>query len=130
MNNIVRVFKDTDMRNQHAGLRMVAAKANVNLDALDQHEHVVFLNSKKNRIKAFSFNGVISYLYSEKEPLDLNALVGIVQTFSPGAKANVNEAVKKALSKKLNKKLQIKNKADIAHLTKRGYDEANIRRTP
>lgn len=61
MNTIIRLFKDTDMRNQHDGLNKIAKRNKVKLDQLGAGEHVVFVNTQLNRVKLYSANGVLSY---------------------------------------------------------------------
>lgn len=100
MNKLVRVFLETDMRCQHAGLRTLAAKAKVKLSKLNAGEHVVFVNKARNRVKLYSNNGVISYLWKEKGMLDMAALAQIPYTFQQG-EFDMKKAVKMSLMKRL-----------------------------
>lgn len=103
MNKIVRVFLDTNMACQHNGLRSLASKHGVKLEALDNREHVIFVNKARNRVKLYSANGVISYLWKEKGRLDMMALSMIPETFSNqvGDGFHMNKAIKATLIKRL-----------------------------
>lgn len=100
MDKIIRVFLDTNMACQHNGLRALAEKNHVKLGALENREHVIFVNKARNRVKLYSANGVISYLWKEKGRLDMNALVKIPETFHGGG-FNMDKAIKATLVKRL-----------------------------
>ena len=103
MNKIVRVFLDTDMRCQHFGLREIAQRSKVNLKTLDQGEHVIFVNKSRNRVKLYSANGVLTYVWKEKGRLDMSTLAAIPYTFQNG-NLNMKRAEELTLTRRLEAK--------------------------
>lgn len=103
MNKLIRLFLETDMRLQHTGLRDLAAREGVHINALTKGEHVIFLNKAKTRVKLYSYNGVLSYLWNAKTPLDLAAIQEIPNTFARG-RFDMDAAMKTRLEKKVHGK--------------------------
>lgn len=102
MNKILRVFLDTDMRNQHDGLEKIATKNKVSLIDLDQGSHVIFVNTRCNKIKIYSSNGVLSYMKKDTGgKLDLNMIEMIPHSFNQTGAIDWNKAAKLSLEKKL-----------------------------
>lgn len=99
MNRIIRVFLNVDMRNQHTGLTNVALRENISLKKLKLNEHVIFINNKKNRLKMFSSNGLLSYLKSDKGALNLNLIEQIPRCFNENETINWTKAQRLALEK-------------------------------
>lgn len=104
MNKIIRVFLDTDMRCQHPGLVLIAAKEGIKLDALEQNEHALFLNKFKNKVKIYSHNKVLSYMRHDKGKLDLMALQEIPKTFATKGHLDFDAAIKKSLLTRIERK--------------------------
>lgn len=102
MNKILRVFLDTDMRNQHAGLHKVAKSKKVDLTNLDNGEHVVFVNGACDKVKVFSSRGVLSYVRKDtKGKLDLNMIEMIPHSFNQLGGIDWEKASRLSLEKKL-----------------------------
>ena len=101
-NRVVRIFLDVDFRNQHTGLSLVASKHKVDVDALKDGEHLIFVNSKRNKIKMYSSRGVLSYLRLKKGVIDLNTLVEIPKCFSHNLSVSYDKALTKVIKNKLN----------------------------
>lgn len=102
MNNILRVFTDTDMRCQHPGLKKVAAKQRVLLDNLTAGEHVIFINTACDRMKMYSSGGVLSYIKTEGR-IDMRYISAFPKAFNASGKFEYDLAVKEVLEKKLGK---------------------------
>lgn len=103
INSVVKVFLDTDMRLQHKGLREIASSKKINLSNLDIGEHVIFINTKLNRIKMWSRGNIISYLYKEKGRIDLQYIGEIPKAFDAHGKVDFDKAVRINLEKRLAK---------------------------
>lgn len=103
MNKIVRLFLDTDMRNQHEGLIYVAAQSKINLKALDEGEHVLFLNKALNKMKLYSHTGVLTYQRQDKGKFDLNAIQAIPQSFDRNGRLDLDKALRTTIEKKIKK---------------------------
>lgn len=101
MNKILRVFLDVDMRNQHDGLSTLATKNKVNLSNLDPGCHVIFINSKQNKIKVFSCRGTLTYIRKDKGRIDLNFISMIPQAFNDFGELEWAKAEKLSLEKRL-----------------------------
>ena len=110
-NKVVRVFFNVNMSAQHFGLYNVAMAEKINLNALRQGEHAVFINKKCNRIKVYSSNGCLSYMKRDKG-IDLGIIQMIAQSFSESGELSFTKAEKLSLEKKL-KKLDVWGKPDV-----------------
>jgi hypothetical protein len=100
-NQVVHLFKDVDMRNQHNGLQRIAQKQKVRLDALGAGEHVVFLNSRLNKVKLYSHQGVLSYYRSPSGKLNLHIVEQIPACFSAKGGMDWDKADRLALERLL-----------------------------
>lgn len=63
---VTHVFLDVNMGCQHNGLKELAKKKNVNLDKLPAMTSAIFVSRNRNRIKLYSYNGVLHYLRSDE----------------------------------------------------------------
>lgn len=99
----VNIFLGADLRLGHDGLRKLAKSKNVLLSELNRDEAVIFINSARDKIKSYSWNGVVSYMRSKEtnRPIDLMALDYLVKTFNPSGQMNYPAALRLALLKRL-----------------------------
>ena len=104
INRVVRLFLDTDMRNQHQGLMELAKKQSVDIAKLAVVEHVVFVNASLNRVKICSKGNVLSYLFRDKGQIDMQAFKEIASAFGEDGSINFDRALKESLVKRLAKK--------------------------
>lgn len=102
----VHVFLGADMRSMHRGLREIAKANGIDLTKLKKGEAAVFINASKNKLKSYSFNGVISYVRFDdpQRPIDLNALDELPKAFDPNGKLDYSRALKATLEKRLKSK--------------------------
>lgn len=97
------------MRSAHPGLRRMAEKSNIDLTKLNEGEAVIFINAKKTKMKAYSYNGVLSYVRFDdpKRPIDMSSLNEIPRAFDRRGTLHYNRALLLTLQKKLRvKKLE------------------------
>lgn len=99
----VNVFLDVDMRSGHQGLTIYAKKKGVDLRAMNNGHAVVFINRARNKMKCYSYNGVLSYYRSDdvKRPIDLTTIEMFPRAFSPDGSMDYNKALKASLEKQL-----------------------------
>jgi hypothetical protein len=96
----VHVFTDVDMRMGHEGLEDVARGHRVSLKGLEAGEAAVFISRNRMRMKAYSWNGVVSYLRAKAlRPFDLSAVDEFAKAFSPEGVMDYDKAIKKRLEK-------------------------------
>lgn len=98
-NKILRVFLDVNMQKGHKGLMEHAKKYSVSVLKLQPQEHVVFINSKGDKMKIYSANNVVSYRREDKK-LELGTLQHFAECFGADGFA-YDEALKKVLLKKM-----------------------------
>lgn len=108
MNKILRVFLETDMRNQHDGLRIIAKEKDVHLDDLEPGEHVIFVNREMTRLKMFSAMGLLSYIKRDKG-IDMNVIEEIPKCFSARGGVDWKKAERLSLDRKLGKRFEEDN---------------------
>lgn len=102
MQKLVRCFLNTDMRCQHDGLAEVANNEKVDVHNLKKGEHIVFINTKRNRVKMISPGGVLSYLRLAKGQVDLETLKLIPEAFTDGdLELAYSNSLKKLIKKKM-----------------------------
>lgn len=99
----VHVFLGSDLRSGHLGLAAQAQKNKVSLKELEKNEAVVFINRKKNKMKAYAYNGVLSYVRFDdpKRGIDLGALDEFPKAFDAEGQMDYSKALRAALEKKL-----------------------------
>lgn len=103
----VKFLFNADMRGGHDHLLAQAKKLNIDLGDLRLEEAVVFINRRQNKIKTFSYNGVISYVRFTEDShrgIDLNALSEIARAFNKNGVLDYNKALKQSLITRLREK--------------------------
>lgn len=107
----VHFFLGADLRSQHLGLIAIAKKANIDLLRLNAEEAVIFINSAKNKIKSFSYNGVVSYIKFDdpKRGIDMDALNEIPKAFDKNGTLNYTKALKASLEKRMLSRSRFKD---------------------
>lgn len=100
MNRVTHFFVGADLRCQHDGLALLAAKKGVSVSKLKEGNHVIFVNNSKNKIKMYSPGGVLSYMKSDRR-LDLQAVGRIPQTFGKSIELKYKGALKSRIEKTL-----------------------------
>jgi hypothetical protein len=101
----VRVFLGADMRGAHVGLAAQAARHQVSLSKLGPQEAVIFINRARDRLKSYSFNGVISYVhFTDKRAIDMAALNELPRAFNADGTLDYSKALRVALEKRLSLK--------------------------
>ena len=112
MNRIVRIFLDVDFRNQHDGLAKLARENNVSVGSLKDGEHIIFINTARNKIKMYSNRDVLSYMrLPSGRKVDLEALVEMTKCF----KGDIKVSYKTALTKKVKDKLRLNSHINTHH---------------
>jgi hypothetical protein len=100
---ILRVFHDVDLRNNHVGLTRYVAKYNIVTGTMPVGEHLVFINTKRDKVKIFSGGGLLSYYMAPHGRLNLNVIQELPSYFDGGT-FNWKKAELLALDKLLAKK--------------------------
>jgi hypothetical protein len=93
------------MRTMHKGMGALLDKQGIKRLATD--EAVIFINRARDRLKSYSYNGVISYVRftgSDKRAIDLSAIDEIARAFNSDGTLDYNRALKKHLEKRLKVK--------------------------
>lgn len=81
MAKLVHFFKNTDMRNAHAGLLSICKKEKVDAQNLKVGEFVLFINRTQSVIKLLGPNGTIVHVKSGHR-LDLRTIQQIPENFN------------------------------------------------
>lgn len=102
----IKILLGADMRSGHPGLKKQALKMGFDIDTLKEGEAVVFINVSKDRMKAYSWNGVLSYVrFTEKNrAIDLNAIDEFPKAFSPDGSMDYRKALRASLLKRIGDK--------------------------
>ena len=100
----VKFFFGADLRGGHDMLIKQAKKAGVDLKDLAPAEAAVFINRAKDKLKSFSYNGVMSYIRFPREEnrrIDMMALNELARAFDSRGVLNYNKALRQSLIKRL-----------------------------
>lgn len=102
MNRVVHVFLNTHMGLGHDGLTAYAAKHKVDLGALSQGAHVVFINRARDKVKMYSANEVVHYKRLKSgEKLRMESLQHFPKCFTAEGELNYSQALAKSFEKYL-----------------------------
>lgn len=100
----IKIFTGVDLIVSHDGLKEYAKKHKVDLKELRTGEVAIFVNTKKDKMKSYAWNGVLSYLRRTEyeRPFDLQAF----NAFSLKADGTISyvDGLKARLEKVLRKR--------------------------
>lgn len=107
----VNLFLGADLRSGHPGLTKLAKSRGIVLKELRTGEAVIFINSKKDKMKAFAWNGVLSYVRfdDKKRAIDLSAIDEFPRAFDKDGVMDYAKALRASLEKRLARPGQIKD---------------------
>jgi hypothetical protein len=103
----VKFLFNADLRGGHDNLKAQSKKVGVDLEKLETEEAAVFINRQRNKIKTYSYNGVMSYIRFTEEShrgIDMNALSEIARAFDKRGQLDYNKALKASLLQRLSKR--------------------------
>ncbi len=103
---MIYLFEGVDMRYGHDALKIIAKKKRVDLEKLPPKSAVFFLSNDKHRLKAYSFNGVLSYMRQQEynRPIDIGAIEEFSKAFDAKGNFDYTKALKVRLEKLLTRK--------------------------
>lgn len=97
------------MRLGHDGLIALAKTKKIDINELKPGEALIFINTKRDRMKCFAWNKVVSFVRSVdiNRPIDVGVLDYLAQAFNENGVMDYPRALKEALEDKLKgKKLE------------------------
>ena len=100
----MQVFLNTDLRMGHPGLSKLAIKNKLNPDTLADGEYILFINSKKNKLKLYAAKEIVAYLRLKTGVLDMRAISIIPRVFESRGRVDYDEAIREVLTKELARK--------------------------
>ncbi len=108
MQRVVQVFIGADLRGQHPSLTKLCRKNGIDVTTLLPGHYVIFINSKRNRLKVFAANNVLAYLkMPEGQYLDMRTIQYIPQAFTASGNIDYNKALKETVEKALARKVRV-----------------------
>jgi hypothetical protein len=106
--HIIRCFLDSDLRSSHDGLADQAKKSGIKVEDLKQGEYVVFVNSKKDRVKVYAAYHVLAYIkLPAGTSMDLNVIRAIPKAFTASGRLDYNKALRETVEEKLVKERKL-----------------------
>lgn len=100
--SIVRVFLDADMRCSQPGLSALALKHKFKVEELGHGEFLIFINSKRNKLKLYAGGDVLAYYRMAKgERLDMRVIQKIPRAFMGTGKLNYTEELRTVIREEL-----------------------------
>lgn len=102
---VIQCYLNSDLRNGHEGLTALAKKNGIHTGKLEAGQYVVFINSRKDRLKLYAANNVVAYLKLEDgRKIDLNTIRLIPQVFNGSGKIDYDRALRETLETALRLK--------------------------
>lgn len=102
---VIQCYLNSDLRCSHDGLAEVAKKDKIMVKSLEPGQYVVFINSKKDRMKVYASNNVLAYLRLEDgRRIDLNTVREIPRAFAASGRIDYDKALEKVVREGLEKK--------------------------
>lgn len=99
MPRIQEIFFDTDLRNGLDGLIDVAKKRNVDIDKLKKGDFLVFVNTKRDKMRLVPCKDLFANYRSPTGRIELNMIRHIPEYFD-GSELGFSKALEKALREK------------------------------
>jgi hypothetical protein len=98
-NRLIRVFTDTNLKNNHLGLEKIAKSKDVDVSKLDMGEFVVFVNRKRNALKMYAPGNIVAHLkLPENTKIDMRTIALLPKHFN-GGEINYSGALKEYIKK-------------------------------
>lgn len=101
--SIVRYISGVHMGLSFKGLRKIASKLKLNLDALDSGEFVLFMNSKRTAFKLLAPNNVMVYYRHPKEHAIDPRVISLIPKIFDGKELNMDAGLKEVIQKDFEK---------------------------
>lgn len=101
---IAHIFRNCDLRCQHAGLEAIAKSAKVDLEMLAPGSICIFLNRKLDKVKTYVLGGIVSYYRAPSGRLNLMMIEQIPNSMGNKGRINWERAEMLALDKQLKEK--------------------------
>ena len=106
--NILQCFVDADLRCGHLGLTALAKKNGVKVGDLAPGEYVVFINTRRTRVKIYAASNVIAYLNAPRGvSIDLRVIQQIPRAFTGSGALNYDKALENLLNSKLSQQANL-----------------------
>lgn len=100
-NKIIRVVFNTDLRNSHDGLTIIAKELKVNTNDLKPGQFVVFVNTAKTAIKIYAAgNTVVHFRPPGGKKLNLKTIAMIPSYFN-GGEFKYDKALKDVIEREI-----------------------------
>ena len=104
MSGIIQCFLNVDMRNGHDGLTKLSKENGVITQKIEPGNFVVFVNSRRDKLKLFAANQVIAYLRMPAgRKIEMRVIKELPRVFN-GKKIDYDQALSLALDKALREK--------------------------
>lgn len=102
----VNILLGADLRGGHNSLTIQAKERKVIISELKKDEAIIFINRKKDKMKCYAYNGVLSYVRFDdpRRGIDLNALDYFPQAFRSDGTMDYPRALRESLKKRIGDK--------------------------
>lgn len=102
---VIHVFLNSDMRNGHEGLALTARQNKIDIAQLQPGQYLVFINSKKDRLKVYAAFGVVAYLrLPSGQTLNMESIRLIPRAFNGGINLDYDKALRETLEEALQRR--------------------------
>lgn len=114
--HLVAAISNVSMGFGHDGLKLVAKKFGFNTDKLEDHQLILFINTKRDKLKLLGAKGtILGYIKMPgSRSLPAGAVQFIPQTFAGKGHIDVDAAIHKYLETKLAKRGNPRSPLEVA----------------
>lgn len=101
---ILQIISDVSMANSHDGLTAIAKKHGLDTKNIEVGTYLVFINSKKDKMKIYAASETIAYVrLARGRHIDLRVIAEIPRVFT-GRRVNYDQALELMINKRLSEK--------------------------
>lgn len=102
---IVQVFLNVDFRYGHDGLTVYALKNKVDVKQLNNGQYVVFVNTRRDKVKVYAANNIVAYMQLPRgRKVDMGVIRLIPKAFSNSGNLDYDGMLKDVIEKSLASK--------------------------
>ncbi len=99
VNRLLRYYPNTDLRNSHHGLSLIAKKDGLNLSKLPLGDYVVFINNQRTDMKMYAPGNIVAHVKMEKGMKINERAIRLVPKFFSGGQIHYSDALREVILK-------------------------------
>lgn len=99
VNRLLRYYPNTDLRNSHHGLGLIAKKDGLDLTKLKYGDYVVFINTAKTDMKMYAPGNIVAHVKMERGMKINERSIRLVPQYFSGGQIHYSDALREVILK-------------------------------